>query len=161
MPSWPSGAAGPFALVPAAYLLLLRQGARSQQVLLQRRVNTGFMDDHWAASAAGHVEFGESCVAAAVREAREELGVGVVEADLEALCTVHRHQETDRPVDQRVDFFFACRRWSGEPERLEPKASALGWYDLDDLPEPVVPHELAVLRGLEAGALPAVFPVGF
>ncbi|HEX2176547.1 MAG TPA: NUDIX domain-containing protein [Nocardioidaceae bacterium] len=153
--------ASPFALVPAAYVLLLRDGPNGAQVLLQRRSNTGFMDDHWAASAAGHVEPGESCTAAALRETREELGVEVTEADLEALCAVHRYQQTDRPVDQRVDFFFRCRRWTGEPALREPKASALDWYDVAALPDPVVPHELAVLRGLAGGSLPPVSSFGF
>lgn len=152
-----------FALVPAAYVLLLRDDPASPdvRVLLQRRTGTGFMDGFWAASAAGHVEFGESCTAAAVREAREELGIDVAAADLSPLCAVHRHQETDRPVDQRVDFFFTCRRWEGEPALLEPKASALGWFGLRSLPEPVVPHELLVLRGLSAGTVAPVLTFGF
>jgi 8-oxo-dGTP pyrophosphatase MutT (NUDIX family) len=150
-----------FSLVPAAYVFLLRDAADGPEVLLQRRANTGFMDEHWAASAAGHVEFGESCLAAVVREAREELGVGVREPDLQPLCAVHRHQETDRPVDQRVDFFFACRQWDGEPGLQEAKASALSWFGLAGLPEPVVPHELAVLHGLATGSPPPVFPFGF
>ena len=151
----------PFALVPAAYVLLLREGLRGDQVLLQRRHDTGFMDDHWAAAAAGHVEAGESCTAAAAREAAEELGIEVAPDDLVALCAVHRHQETDRPVDQRVDFFFGCRRWAGEPVLREAKASALQWYDLVELPDPVVPHELAVLRALSGGAVPPVMTAGF
>jgi 8-oxo-dGTP diphosphatase len=150
-----------FTLVPASYVLLLRAAAGGDQVLLQRREHTGFMDGHWAASAAGHVERGEACTTAAVREAREELGIAVAVDDLEPLCAVHRHQETDRPVDQRVDFFFACRRWSGEPALQETKASGLEWYGFDALPDPVVPHELAVLNGLAAGSLPPAFPFGF
>jgi 8-oxo-dGTP diphosphatase len=150
-----------FSLVPAAYVFLLRDGADATEVLLQRRANTGFMDEHWAASAAGHVEKGESCLAAAVRETREELGLAVDEADLDPLCAVHRHQETDRPVDQRVDFFFACRRWDGEPELQEAKASALRWYAVTSLPGPVVPHELVVLRGLASRTLRPVAAFGF
>ena len=119
------------------------------------------MDGYWAASAAGHVEFGEPCVAAVTREAREELGIGLAEGDLQPLCAVHRYQRSDRPVDQRVDFFFACRRWDREPVLQEHKASALEWFALTALPEPVVPHELAVLRGLADGTLPAVFAFGF
>jgi 8-oxo-dGTP diphosphatase len=152
---------GRFALVPAAYVLLLRRGAHGDEVLLQQRKDTGFMDGHWAASAAGHVEFGEPCTAAATREAREELGISVSASDLQVLCAVHRRQQTDRPVDQRVDFFFACRRWGGEPALQEPKASALEWFEVTTLPEPVVPHERAVLHGLAAGSLPAVFAFGF
>ena len=147
-----------FALVPSSYVFLLRGESDDGEVLLQRRQNTGFMDDHWAASAAGHVERGEACTDAMVREAREELGIVVA---LEPLCAVHRHQETDRPVDQRVDFFFSCRRWSGEPALQETKASDLGWFSLGALPDPVVPHELAVLIGLVVGSLPAAFPFGF
>ncbi len=150
-----------FALVPSSYVFLLRGGARDGEVLLQRRQNTGFMDGYWAASAAGHVEPGEACTATVVREAREEIGITIAAADIEPLCAVHRHQQTDRPVDQRVDFFFTCRSWSGEPALQETKASELEWFDLRALPDPVVPHELAVLTGLVGGSLPAAFPFGF
>lgn len=147
-----------FSLVPAAYVLLRRGNA----VLLQRRAGTGFMDDHWASAAAGHVEAGESCLQAAVREAREEIGVDLVIEHTTPLCAMHRHQDTDRPVDQRVDFFFSCDGWEGEPHLVEEhKASALAWFDLAALPDPVVPHELAVLRALASGAVPPVLTFGF
>src|SRR5690606_39365027 len=111
---------------------------------------------------AGHVEPGESCLAAAVREAREEVGVDVAAADLTPLCTIHRTDGSDRPIEQRADFFFRAERWSGEPRRCEPeKTSALDWFPLAGLPEPVVPHELLVLRHLAANDLPAVLPYGF
>ena len=156
-----------FALVPASYVLLLRAGTggsasgSGDEVLLQRRQQTGFMDGFWAASAAGHVERGESCTAAVVREAREELGITVDAGDLTPLGAVHRTQDTDRPVDQRVDFFFACRRWSGEPGLREPKASELGWFGLAALPDPVVPHELVVLEAHAAGDVAPVGTFGF
>ena len=150
-----------FALVPSSYVFLLRGAAGDGEVLLQRRQNTGFMDGYWAASAAGHVEPGEACTATVVREAREEIGIALDVDDLQPLCAVHRHQLSDRPVDQRVDFFFACRRWTGDPALQEVKASELEWFDLGALPDPVVPHELAVLNGLSAGSLPAAFPFGF
>ncbi|WP_245544781.1 NUDIX domain-containing protein [Mobilicoccus pelagius] len=60
-----------FALVPASYVYLLR----GDEVLLQRRQNTGYMDSHWVAGAAGHIEPGETARHAAVREALEEIGV--------------------------------------------------------------------------------------
>ncbi|HYJ69652.1 MAG TPA: NUDIX domain-containing protein [Nocardioidaceae bacterium] len=148
-------------LVPAAYVVLLRPGDSGREVLLLRRANTGYMDDHWAL-VAGHVEPGESCVAAAVREAREEAGVDVAPSALEPLCTVHRTDGSDRPIEQRADFFFAAEQWVGVPVRNEPeKASALGWFALAALPEPVVPHELMVLRHLATGMVPAVLTHGF
>ncbi len=138
-----------------------RGEAGSEQVLLQLRQGTGFMDGHWATAAAGHVEEGESVYAAAVREAREELGIDVDPADLEPLTTLHRSQGNGRPVDERVDWFFVCRRWTGIPARREPDKSAdLRWFALDDLPEPVVPHERHVYEALRAGRPPAIIAFG-
>jgi len=65
-----------FVLIPASYVYLLREGDGGTEVLLQLRRNTGFMDGHWAAAAAGHVERGETAYDAARREAREEIDVG-------------------------------------------------------------------------------------
>ena len=60
---------GRFVVVPASYVFLLRDGVTGAEVLLQLRQNTGYMDDHWAAAAAGHVEQGETAYDAARREA--------------------------------------------------------------------------------------------
>jgi len=152
-----------FRLVPAAYVLLLRDGPQGIEVLLQLRAGTGFMDGDWAAAAAGHVEDGESVHRAAVREAAEELGVVVDPVDLEPLTALHRTQATGLPVDERVDFFFTCRRWSGEPRAAEDdKSAGVGWFPLAALPDPVVPHERQVLVWLAGDApVPAVAAFGF
>jgi 8-oxo-dGTP pyrophosphatase MutT (NUDIX family) len=146
-----------FRVVPAAYVVLRRR----DDVLLQLRRNTGFMDDHWAVAAAGHVEADESVFEAAVREAREELGITIDPADLAGLTGMHRTQRNGRPIDERVDWFFECRRWYGEPALLEDKAADLQWFALDGLPEPVVPHERYVLDHLRGGTLPPVTSFGF
>ena len=131
-------------------------------MLLQLRRNTGFMDGHWACAAAGHVEAGESAPAAAVREAAEELGVRIRPDQLVPLTAVHRTQGTGDPLDERVDFFFGCRDWRGEPRRMEPAKSAdLRWFPLDRLPDPVVPHERAVLDALRAATLTPILTHGF
>lgn len=146
-------------LVPAAYLFLIDDSGR---VLLQLRSGTGFMDGHWAAAAAGHVDAGESVAQAAVREAREELGVDVDPDDLVPITVMHRNQQPDSAIDQRVDFFFAARRWLGQPLTMEPtKSAGLRWFALDQLPDPVVPHELAVLDLLRAGPVPPILIRGF
>jgi 8-oxo-dGTP pyrophosphatase MutT (NUDIX family) len=152
-----------FAVVPAAYVFFLRPGpAGSEQVLLQLRQGTGYRDGYWAAAAAGHVEAGESVLRAAGREAREELGVTVAPGELTPLTAMHRTQGTGDPIDERVDFFFTCRRWSGRPRIVEPaKCAALDWFDLTALPDPVVPHELAVLSALRAGPVAPVVTFGF
>lgn len=147
-----------FRVVPAAYVFL-RRGA---DVLLQLREGTGFMDGHWAAAAAGHVEAEESVFDAACREALEELGVVIRPEQLTPLTAMHRTQRNHQPIDERVDFFFACRDWQGVPQLMESeKAAALDWFELDTLPHPVVPHELFVLEQLRDGALSPVVTFGF
>jgi 8-oxo-dGTP diphosphatase len=151
-----------FRLVPAAYVLLLRASPAGDEVLLQLRRGTGFMDGYWACAAAGHVEAGESVRSAAAREATEELGVHIRTDALDPITAMHRTQATGDPIDERVDFFFGCRDWQGEPRRMEPAKSAdLRWFPLDALPDPLVPHELAVLEGVRAGTLPPIVTFGF
>ncbi|WP_246187087.1 NUDIX hydrolase [Microlunatus speluncae] len=152
-----------FTVVPAAYLIF----RRGEEVLLQYRSGTGYRDDHWAMAAAGHVEAGESVLAAGVREAAEELGLVVRESDLIPLCTLHRTNDdpADRRgtyEDERCDYFFVVTAWQGEPVIMEPeKAGDLRWFGLDRLPEPVVPHELMVLEALrdECAGGPRVPPI--
>ena len=151
-----------FAVVPASYGFLLREGSEGSgraEVLLQLRRDTGYMDDHWAAAAAGHVEAGETAYDAARREALEE--VGVTDLDLEFVTSMQRTRH-DLAIDERVDFFFTARSWSGEPRIVESaKCADLRWFPLDALPDPVVPHERVVLEGLLRGDLPALSQHGF
>ena len=138
-----------FVVVPAAYVFLLRDGEHGTEVLLQLRRNTGYMDGHWAAAAAGHVEKGETAYDAARREAVEELDV--TDVSLEFVTSMQRTRSGE-PIDERIDFFFTARSWAGEPRIVEPeKCADLRWCALDDLPVPVVPHELRVLESLRLG----------
>ncbi|MDX5399746.1 MAG: NUDIX domain-containing protein, partial [Actinomycetes bacterium] len=147
-----------FTLVPAAYVYLRRES----EVLLQLRQNTGFMDGHWAAAIAGHVEAGESVTDAAIREAAEEVGVEVPGSALTPLTVLHRTDGSGDPVEQRADFFFESRFWLGEPRILEAaKCADLRWFRIDDLPEPMPPHERFVLERLADEELPAFLPFGF
>lgn len=154
-----AGAHGRFVVVPAAYVFLLRDGAAGTQVLLQLRQNTGYMDQHWAAAAAGHLERGETAYDAARREALEEIGV----TDLElTFVTAMQRTRHDQAIDERIDFFFTARAWTGEPRIVEPeKAAELRWCALDALPEPVVPHERAVLAAVRTGTSQAYSTFGF
>lgn len=146
-------------VVPAAYVFLLRDGVSGPEVLLQLRQNTGYMDDHWAAAAAGHVERGETAYDAARREAAEE--IDVADLALEFVTSMHRTRGGE-PIDERVDFFFTARSWTGEPRIVEPhKCAEMRWFPMTELPEPVVPHERHVLDGLRAGTTQPYTPYGF
>lgn len=150
---------GRFVVVPAAYVFLLRDGVAGPEVLLQLRQGTGYMDDHWAAAAAGHVEQGETAVDAARREAVEEIDVH--DLDLQFVTSMQRTRGGE-PIDERIDFFFTARSWSGEPRIVEPaKCADLRWCRLDALPDPVVPHELSVLQAIRSGTAAPYSTFGF
>lgn len=152
-----------FVVVPASYIFLLRGGdsddSDGPEVLLQLRQNTGYMDDHWAAAAAGHVERGETAYDAAHREALEEIDVD--DLDLQFVTAMQRTAGGD-PIDERIDFFFTARSWSGNPRIVEPeKCAELRWCPLHALPDPVVPHELSVLTAIRAGTTTPYSSHGF
>jgi 8-oxo-dGTP pyrophosphatase MutT (NUDIX family) len=151
-----------FVVVPTAYVFLLRPAPMpgGREVLLQLRRGTGFMDGHWAAAVAGHVERGETVFETASREAREEIGVDDVE--LVPWCAMQRTHADRAPVDERVDYFFTSVAWSGTPRIVEPdKCADLRWFNLGALPSPVVPHELRVLASIRAGSTPPFVTWGF
>lgn len=130
--------------VLATHLLL----TRGQTLLLIRRANTGWMDGHWSLPA-GHVEAGESAVAATCREADEEVGVAIDPAHLLLAHTMHR--SSDAP---RIDLFFTASRWSNEPHNREPeRCDGLMWADPGALPEPMVPYVARAIAAWQA-ALP-------
>ncbi|WP_084126529.1 NUDIX domain-containing protein [Demequina sp. NBRC 110054] len=137
------------ALIPASYVFL----RRGDEVLLQLRHGTDYMNDHWAAGAAGHGERYETALETAVREAREELGIEIHSEDLVAITVMQRQLVGGPDKEQRVDWFFECRTWSGTPRIQEPdKCADLRWFALGDLPSPLVPHEALALEALAQGS---------
>src|SRR5215207_6411774 len=87
---------------------------RADQVLLLRRFNTGYGDGQYSVPA-GHLDGGETVMAAAAREAEEETGLQLEEADIIFSSVMHRIDG-----DERVDFFVRVQQWQGEPINAEP-----------------------------------------
>ena len=108
---------------------------RGDQVLLLRRFNTGYADGQYSVPA-GHLDGGETVIAAARREGREETGVRIEAEDVAFSSVVHR-----RDGDERVDFFVHVRAWQGEPVNTEPeKCDELRWASVNQLPDNVIPY---------------------
>lgn len=108
---------------------------RERQVLLIRRYNTGFADGQYSVPA-GHLDGDETVIAAAAREAQEEVGVR-----LEADCIHYSQVMHRRDGDERVDFFVNVSEWQGEPFNAEPgKCDEIRWANVDDLPENTIPY---------------------
>jgi 8-oxo-dGTP pyrophosphatase MutT (NUDIX family) len=111
-----------------------------------RRYNTGYRDGDYSV-VAGHLDGGERIRDAAVREAKEEVGIRIAPGDLDVVGVMHRLSD-----DERVDFFLAARSWSGEIVNAEPaKCDRLAWFDLDDLPENVIPYVRRALENCRLG----------
>src|SRR5262245_18518553 len=107
----------------------------NDQILLLRRANTGYEDGSYSV-VAGHVEAGETVTQAAIREAREEVGVDIFRESLTIAGVMHRRAE-----DERVDFFFIAQNWFGTIENQEPnKCDEIRWASVQDLPSNIVPY---------------------
>lgn len=126
-----------FTLIVTVHLFLLHEG----NILLSRRYNAGYADGQYSVIA-GHLDGREEIKAAMIREAAEEAGIEMAPADLEVIGVMHRLSN-----DERVDFFLAASSWQGELRNCEPdKCDDLAWFEIDDLPENVVPY---VRRAIE------------
>ena len=121
---------------------------RDDQILLLRRFNTGYADGQYSVPA-GHLDGGETVMAAAVREAREETGLHLAAADLVFSSVMHRMEE-----EERVDFFVHVRRWQGEPANTEPdKCDELRWVNVTELPANTIPYVKAGIENHQAGTV--------
>lgn len=108
---------------------------REEQVLMIRRFNTGFADGQYSVPA-GHLDGGETVIAAAAREALEEVGV-----QIDAECIRFSHVMHRLDGDERVDFFVNVSHWEGEPFNAEPgKCDDICWVNVDELPVNTVPY---------------------
>lgn len=116
------------------------------QVLFGCRQNTGFEDGAWHVPA-GHLEAGESVVQALIREAKEEIGITVRPEDVEFAHIMHNSSSGGRAA-----FFFAVRRWDGEPGNREPeKCSEFAWFSFNALPDRVIGYCRVALDYIAAG----------
>ena len=121
-----------FKVTPSVYLVLMKDN----KILLSRRYNTGYFDNHYSFPA-GHLDGGETLKQAMVREAKEEIGIVLDQADLKLIHTMNRRI----PDDERVDFFFTAKKWQGEPKIMEPeKCDDLNWFELNNLPKNIIPY---------------------
>lgn len=119
-----------YKFISAVYLILIKEN----KVLLLKRANTGYEDGNYSL-VAGHMDGNETIKQAMIREANEEAGIIIDENDIEIVAFLHR--KTD---PERFDFFLKCDKWSGEVTNMEPdKCSELSWYDINNLPENIIP----------------------
>lgn len=143
-----------FTVVPAVYVLF----RKDTQVLLLRRFQTGYMDGMYSLPS-GHIDGHEPAEYAAIREAREEVGVTLQADNLHFAHLVHRvgHSD-DGSYFERVDIFFEATDWEGEITNAEPhKCDELRWVPLDALPDNLTPELAHVLQQLRQNSFYSSF----
>ena len=115
------------------------------------RENTKWMNGKYGIPA-GKVEPGESASAAAIREAKEEVGVDIKPENLEHRLTVFRTTSIDSEPSPWIDTLFEATNWDGELYNAEPDVHAeLAWLDPNRLPENLTPYVKFFLSEIEAG----------
>lgn len=126
-----------------AGVIIIKDG---KTLLAQRKSHKALGGRQWG-SAGGHVELGETPAQAAVREAREELGIEV--GNLRFLICLDEQWNGD---NHYVDFIFLADIISGDPKPMELEAvEAVGWFPLDDLPTPLFAPVQMALKAIKSG----------
>jgi ADP-ribose pyrophosphatase YjhB (NUDIX family) len=96
----------------------------------------------------GKVETKEFAVSTLVREAMEEVGIEIHEANLRL---VHVLQEQKNKKTQII-LYFKAKRWNGDLKSAEPKKfKDVRWFSYLDLPENLNPITRRVLERIYEG----------
>ncbi len=127
----------------AVMLLLTRENGNNEEILFQKRKNTGYCDGFYDLSASGHVDANESMKHAMCREAKEELNIDIKEENLEFVCMIHKNSNGNIYYNG----YFKANKWSGEPIINEPqKNEELKWFNINDLPSNIVDDRVIAIQ---------------
>ena len=117
--------------------------AQDKKICFLQRTGTGWKDGFYSVPA-GALEFGETLASAAIREAREEVGVELQASQLRLVHTMHCRTEGN----EWLGHFFMTESWRGEASLLEPdKHNNLTWALPLEAPSPLLGY---VRQALEA-----------
>jgi len=129
----------------AVILLLIRNTEEGEEILLQRRENTGYMDGYYDLSASGHVEKDESMTKSLIREAKEEIGIDIEEENIEFVTMMHTNNYATEQV--YYNGFFKVTKYNGEIKINEPtKCGELKWFNLKELPPNILQDRIQAIQ---------------
>ena len=122
----------------AVFPIILKTENERKYVLLHKRDNTGYRDNMWDIAGSGHVDAQETAIQALVREAQEELGIHIKPTGVRF---AHLSHNVDSCGDETYyNIYFFVTAFDGTPKIMEPeKCSDLNWFDVDSLPEDMIP----------------------
>lgn len=126
--------------IGTATILLNEKG----KVLLGKRKN-GFKEGYYGLPG-GRIDRGEKLKEGAKRELKEE--TNLIANHIEYLSVVKEWQKDEE--QDFIHFIFLCDNWSGDLSLLElDKCEGWEWFDLDNLPDKILPGHLAGIKTLK------------
>lgn len=128
----------------ASYVLIKKEG----KYAFVLRTNTSWMNGYYGLPS-GKVENNESFSAAAIREAKEEVGATISPKELKFVHSSHRKSAEGL---YWVDVIFEATKWEGELINAEPDLhSELAWFDPKTLPLNTIPSVRFVIEEITKG----------
>ncbi|MDQ5951395.1 MAG: 8-oxo-dGTP diphosphatase [Patescibacteria group bacterium] len=138
-----------FKLSSAVFVLMFD----GDKVLLQLRSNTGWFDGQYSLPS-GIIDGNEPLHLAAVREAKEEMGVEIMPTDVHLVHLMHNLTVGE----EWTAAFFITSKWEGTPEIREPdKHGELKWVSVTDLPKNTSPDVKQAIRNYLNGVPYSLF----
>lgn len=129
-------------LEPKVHIFIENRG----KFLFLKRYNTGCYDGYWCLPT-GRIEKGECPQAAAKREVLEEVGLQIDPLFVSTIYAKIPNVISKTSLDYEDLCFFFRAKSTDVPRNCEPeKHDQLGWFDLADLPKPIMP---VVIFGIE------------
>lgn len=113
---------------------------KNQKILLLRRADwTPLWPGYWHCPT-GKMEENESPLQTAIRETYEEIGLKV-NPSLATVVAVNAPYFKNPGLRWKdLSLFFVAKDFKGEPINKEPRLhDAMDWFDLNQLPEPIIP----------------------
>ena len=105
--------------------------SQDDKICLMRRYNTGWNDGMYALMG-GHVEDGENPLDAAVREAKEELGITVEQQNLSHLLTMAVSPD-------HIYLYFGVSKYDGKITNTEPdQCDDISFFAKGALPDNII-----------------------
>ena len=96
----------------------------------------------------GKFDFGESFEEGGKREVMEETGVSIEAKDLEVISVTNDIV----PTAHFITIGMLLKVYNGEPKVMEPdEITKWEWFPLDQLPSPIFPPSLKILKNYEEG----------
>ena len=127
-------------------LLLIRENNGKEEILLQKRKNTGYMDGYYDVGASGHVEANETMKMALIREAKEEIGIDIEMKDVSFATMIH-----DISKNVYYNGYFKVTKWKGEPIIGEKdKIEEIKWFNINKLPDNIIENRKKAIDNYKA-----------